>query len=210
METNTMNIELDLENTFAYCRCSTNSQDAEYEIRTFLDMGIDRSHIYVEYVSGASETREVFDSLMSRLEDGVSCILVTDITRLVRSTFMFCKILQEIEKRHLRLIINKLYVDCRQDKLDVMVEGMLKISAVFGEMERKLKIFQINLGLDNARAKGVKLGRKKVDAVEQLPDIFKRYYIRYASGELNKSELARICNLSYPSILKYIKIVEHK
>lgn len=205
-----MNIELDLENTFAYCRCSKNSQDVEYEVRTFLNMGIDRSHIYVEYISGASETREVFDSLMARLEDGKSSVIVTDITRLVRSTYMFCSILQEIERRHLRLIINKLDVDCRSDKLDVMVEGMLKISAVFGEMERKLKIFQINLGLDNARSKGIKLGRKKVENVEQLPEIFQRYYIKYASGDLNKSELSKLCGLSYPTIIKYLKIVENK
>ena len=129
---------------------------------------------------------------------------------LARSTRIFCDILEYIETNKLRLVVNTLEVDCRSEKLDVMVESMLKISAVFGELERKLKIFQINLGLENAKSKGIKLGRKKVESIEQLPSIFLRYYPNYLNKSINKSEYARLCNLSYPTIIKYLSIVEGK
>lgn len=196
---------------FGYARCSKSKvQDAEYEIRALMKKGIKKENIFIDYMSGAREDRTQFNRLLKIVKPGISSIYCTEITRLARSTRYFCEVLEYIENNKLRLVVNTLEVDCRSEKLDVMVESMLKISAVFGEIERKLKIFQINLGLENARSKGIKLGRKKVDSIDQIPDIFLKYYPRYAIGELNKAELSRICNLSYPTIFKYLEIVERK
>lgn len=201
---------INMDECFGYARCSKTSQDAEYEIRALMSKGIKRENIFIDYMSGACEDRTQFNRLLKIVKPGVSSILCTEITRLARSTRYFCEVLEYIENNKLRLVVNTLEVDCRSEKLDVMVEAMLKISAVFGEIERKLKIFQINLGLENARAKGIKLGRKKVESISQIPDVFLRYYPRYSVGELNKSELSRICGLSYPTIFKYLEIVERK
>lgn len=198
------------DNCFGYCRCSkARVQDAEYEVNALLNLGIKRENIYIDYQSGASDNRENLNKVLSKMESGKSSLFCTDITRLVRGTRFFCDILNFIEENKLRLVIGSLDVDVRKEKLDVMVEGMLKIASVFGEMERKLKIFQINLGLDNARSKGVKLGRPAT-SYENIPTIFFRYYPKYKSGEINKSEYARLTNLSYPSILKYIGIVQNR
>lgn len=191
---------------YGYARCSKKSQDAEYEIRALMKLGIKRNHIYVDYQSGASDNRENLNKVLSLMKPSISSLFCTDITRLVRSTRYFCELLTFVEENKLRLVVGSLDVDVRQDKLDVMVEGMLKINAVFGEMERKLKIFQINLGLDNARAEGTKLGRPST-SYDDIPEIFFRYLPMYNNETINKSEFSRLTGLSYPTIYKYIDIV---
>lgn len=205
------NENINLDECFGYARCSkARVQDAEYEVKALLSKGIKRENIFIDYMSGAREDREQFNRLLKIVKPGISSIYCTEITRLARSTRIFCDILEYIETNKLRLVVNTLEVDCRSEKLDVMVESMLKISAVFGELERKLKIFQINLGLENAKSKGIKLGRRKVDSIEQLPSIFLRYYPSYTKKVINKTEYARLCNLSYPTIIKYLSIAEGK
>ena len=40
-----------------------------------------------------------------------------------------------------------------------------------------------------------------------IPAIFYKHYPSFASGQMNVSELARICGLSRPTVYKYLKIV---
>ena len=59
----------------------------------------------------------------------------------------------------------------------------------------------------NAKVKGVKLGRPQMTK-DDIPQIFYRHYPAYLSGELNVSELARVCNLSRNTDYKYIDILK--
>jgi predicted AAA+ superfamily ATPase len=59
----------------------------------------------------------------------------------------------------------------------------------------------------NAKAKGVKLGRPQMTK-DDIPQIFYRHYPSYMSGELNFSELARVCNLSRNTVYKYVNILK--
>lgn len=78
---------------------------------------------------------------------------------------------------------------------------------VFAELERNIISERVKSGLENARAKGKVLGRPNTSE-ENIPIIFYKYYPKYKNGEINKSEFSRLCELSYPTIFKYIKIVE--
>ena len=180
---------------YGYCRCSkANVQDASYEINALMKLGIKRENIYVDYISGSNDNRENLNKVLNLMKSGKSSLFCTDITRLVRSTSFFCTLLSFFEENKLRLVIGSLDVDCRTEKLDVMVEGMLKINAVFGEMERKLKIFQINLGLSNARAEGTKLGR---------PKRLMKTYRKYSSSSCHCIRMALLTKLTSPILLVY-------
>ena len=109
----------------------------------------------------------------------------------------------------MRLVIGSLDVDCRSDNIEPMVEGMLKMMAVFAELDRKMKVYQINLGLKNAVKSGKTLGRPKTTK-EDIPDLFYKYYPMYKNNQINKKEFSRLSKLSYPSIYKYISIVEKR
>lgn len=59
----------------------------------------------------------------------------------------------------------------------------------------------------NAKSKGVRIGRPTL-AKDNIPTIFYRHYPAYVSGELNISELARVCDLSRTTVYKYIDILK--
>ena len=59
----------------------------------------------------------------------------------------------------------------------------------------------------NAKAKGFKLGRSQMTK-DDIPQIFYRHYPAHLNGELNVSELARVCDLSRNTVYKYIYILK--
>lgn len=193
---------------WGYCRCSTSEskQDVAYQVDALIQRGVDVTNIRSEYVSGRKDNRVVLNSLFDEMNDG-DTLIVTDITRLCRSTRGLCDIIDLIIVRKFRLIVGSIDIDCRNGSLDPMIEGMLKVNAVFGEMEAKLKIHQIKLGLDTAVKNGKKLGRPTT-SYDDIPKVFMQYYPKYKNGSLNKMAFARVTQLSYPTIYKYLNIVE--
>lgn len=200
----------EINRVYGYCRCSTNEskQDVEYQIKELVEKGIKKEDIYFEYQSGAREDRPVLSRILQDMVKGDS-LYVTDITRLSRSTKQLCSIIDFINTNKMRLVIGSLDVDCRSDNIEPMVEGMLKMMAVFADLDRKMKVYQINLGLKNAVKSGKTLGRPKTTK-EDIPDLFYKYYPMYKNNQINKKEFSRLSKLSYPSIYKYIDIVEIK
>ena len=62
-------------------------------------------------------------------------------------------------------------------------------------------------GMENARAKGRQIGRPQVSK-DDIPAVFLRHYPAYKNGQLNISELARVCNISRTTAYKYIGLLE--
>lgn len=60
--------------------------------------------------------------------------------------------------------------------------------------------------MENARAKGKKIGRKPTTK-DDIPAVFYKHFPAYMTGSMNVSELARICGLSRPTVYKYIKLL---
>lgn len=88
-----------------------------------------------------------------------------------------------------------------------MTEGMLKMMGVFSELERNIISQRVKSGMDNAKSKGKTIGRPATTA-DDIPNVFYKHYPKYKNGEINKMEFSRLCSLSYPTIYKYLSIVE--
>ena len=129
-------------------------------------------------------------------------IVATEVSRITRSTKQLCEIIELAKDRHIKLVLGSFIVDCTKE-LDPMTEGMLKMMGVFSELERNIISQRVKSGLQNAKAKGVPIGRPATS-----PNVFYKHYPKYKNGEINKAEFARLCSLSYPTIFKYIAIVE--
>ena len=97
-------------------------------------------------------------------------------------------------------------VDCTK-ALDPMTEGMLKMMGVFAELERNMISQRVKSGMANAAAKGKRIGRPAT-TIADIPGVFLRHYPKYKKGEINKKEFSRLCALSYPTVYKYLRIVE--
>ena len=192
---------------YGYARCSTNEklQDIQRQVRELKQQGATEETVYLEYESGTKENRAELNKLLKAVQPG-DTILATEVSRITRSTKQLCEIIELAKDRHIKLVLGSFIVDCTRE-LDPMTEGMLKMMGVFSELERNMISQRVKSGMENARAKGRKIGRPQATA-NDIPAIFYRHYPKYKNGEINKKEFSRLCGLSYPTIYKYLSMIE--
>ncbi len=193
---------------YGYARCSTNEtkQDIDRQKRELIKLGVNEENIFWEYESGAKENRPKLKQMMLVVRQG-DMIATTEISRLTRSTKQLCEIIEFVQQNKLKLVIGSFVVDCTADYIDPMTEGMLKMWGVFAEMERKIISQRVKSGMENAKAKGRKIGRPTVEA-ENIPTIFMKYYPEYRDGAKNITELSKLCGMSRTTIYKYIRLLQ--
>lgn len=192
---------------YGYARCSTNEkqQDINRQVRELKQQGAQDDTVYLEYESGTKENRAELNKLLRIVAPG-DTIVATEVSRITRSTKQLCDIIELAKDRHIKLVLGTFVVDCTKE-LDPMTEGMLKMMGVFSELERNMISQRVKSGMENAKAKGKAIGRPPVTS-DSIPAIFYKHYPKYKKGEINKKEFSRLCNLSYPTIYKYLRIVE--
>ena len=66
---------------------------------------------------------------------------------------------------------------------------------------------RVRSGMANAKARGKQISGPQITA-QNLPATFLRHYPAYQKGQLNISELARVCDLSRTTVYKYIGLLE--
>ena len=193
---------------YGYARCSTNEklQDINRQVRELKQQGATDTTIYLEYESGTKADRAELNKLLNIIDTG-DTIIATEVSRITRSTTQLCNIIEFAKERKIKLILGNFIVDCTKD-LDPMTEGMLKMMGVFTELERNIISQRVKSGMDNAKANGKQIGRPTTTA-DDIPNIFYKHYPKYKNGEINKKEFSRLCNLSYPTIYKYLNIIEN-
>lgn len=192
----------------AYVRCSTNEtkQDLERQVRE-LQKQFQIDKVYKEYQSGSKLDREQYGLLLSEVKLGDS-IVSTEVSRLSRSTKQFMDLLELVKERKVKLSVGNMTIDCSAEgKMDIMTETTLKIMSVFSELERQMISERVKSGMENARAKGVKLGRPRTSA-EDIPARFLETYELYKRGKLNVTDLAKLNKKSRTTVYKYIGILD--
>ncbi|MBQ7385130.1 MAG: recombinase family protein [Ruminococcus sp.] len=194
---------------YGYARCSTNEQlqDINRQVRELNKQGVLYDNIYLEYESGLKENRAELNRLLNGVNFG-DTIISTEVSRITRSTKQLCEIIEFAKDKHIKLVLGNFIVDCTKE-LDPMTEGMLKMMGVFSELERNIISQRVKSGMENAKAKGKNIGRPHTTA-EDIPNVFYRHYPKYKNGEINKKEFARLCDVSYPTIYKYLRLVDSK
>lgn len=194
---------------YGYARCSTNEkmQDINRQVRELKQQGAADTTIYLEYESGTKVNRAELQKLLSIVKSG-DTIFATEVSRITRSTKQLCDIIELAKEKHIKLVLGSFVVDCTRE-LDPMTEGMLKMMGVFAELERNMISQRVKSGMENAKAKGKAIGRPTVTA-DSIPVIFYKHYPKYKKGEINKKEFSRLCNLSYPTIYKYLSIIDER
>ena len=190
-----------------YARCSTNEskQDIDRQVRELKQAGAEC--IFLEYEHGDAAVKCQLSSLLEQAEEG-DTIITLEVSRLARSTKQLCEIIEVIRAKHLRLeIVGSITVDCSNGQIDPMTNAFIQMSGVFAELELRIIRERVKSGMENARAKGVRIGRPQATA-DDIPANFLRHYPAYKNKQLNVSELARVCDLSRTTVYKYISLLE--
>ena len=192
--------------TWGYARCSTTEekQDINRQIRELKAAGADE--VIFEYEHGDAKVKQNLHMLLDAATEG-DTIITLEVSRLSRSTQQLCEIVEVIKRKKLRLIIvGSITVDCRNGQIDPMSQAFIQMSAVFAELELAIIRARVKSGVLNAKSKGVKVGRKPTTK-DDIPAVFYKYYPSFVAGNMNVSELARVCGLSRPTVYKYLKLI---
>ena len=192
---------------YGYSRCSTNEtkQDLGRQVRELKAAGAEQ--IFVEYEHGDAKAKSQQQAMFAEAQAGDS-IIVLEVSRLARSTQQLCEIIDLVREKHLRLVIvGSITLDCRNGQADPMSEAFLQMAGVFSQLELSMIRARVRSGMENAKAKGKQIGRPQVTA-DDVPSGFLRHYPAYKRGQLNVSELARVCNISRTTAYKYINLLE--
>jgi len=192
---------------YGYARCSTSEtkQDVERQLFELRTMGAES--IYHEYESGTVINRPELEKMMAAVSYG-DTIITTEVSRITRSVRQLCDFIETAKDKHLKIIFGTFTADFT-DKPDIMTEGMLKMMAVFAEIERNLIVERVKSGIASAKAKGIRLGRPAVSA-KDLPKIVIDNFPVYQAGYISKKDYAKLCDISRPTLNKYIALMTDK
>ena len=191
---------------YGYARCSTNEekQDINRQIRELKAAGAEE--VVFEYEHGDAKVKQNLQMLMKTAQEG-DTIITLEVSRLSRSTQQLCEIIDVIREKRLRLIIiGSITIDCRNGQADPMSEAFLQMAGVFAQLELAMIRARVKSGMENAKAKGKKVGRPHTTK-DDIPSVFFKHYPTYAAGKMNVSELARVCGLSRPTVYKYRQLL---
>ena len=192
---------------YGYARCSTNEskQDINRQVRELKVAGAEE--IFIEYEHGDSKIKSQQATMFAQAVAG-DTIIVLEVSRLARSTQQLCEIIERVREKCLRLVIvGSITLDCRNGQADPMSEAFLQMAGVFSQLELAMIRSRVRSGMENARAKGRQIGRPQVSK-EDIPASFLRHYPAHKNGQLNISELARVCDISRTTAYKYKALLE--
>lgn len=192
---------------YGYARCSLSEekgQDINRQVRELKAAGAEE--IVTEREHGDAKVKQALDLLLETAQPG-STLICTEVSRLSRSTLQLCGIIDTISQKRMCLkIIGSITVDCRDGNTDPMTKAFIQISAVFAELELSIIRARVKSGMLNAKAKGKRIGRKPTTK-DDIPPRFYKHYPAYLNGEYSISEFARLCDLSRPTVYKYVRLL---
>ncbi len=147
----------------AYLRASTSTQDLSHQKLEILEFARQQElqvHEFVEITISSrknSKQRRV-DELLERLNDA-DTLIVTELSRLGRSTAEVIALINALIKRNIRVLIIKQNLDIKIH--DMQSKIMIILFSLFGELERDLVSLRTKEALAAKKVQGVVLGKPK-------------------------------------------------
>lgn len=181
----------------AYVRVSTVDQNEARQLESLKKYNIDKW--FIEKSSGKNiKGRPEFKKLQEYSRDG-DVIFIHDLSRLARNTKDLLTIIEDFEKRNIRLVSNKENFDTSTPTGKLM----LTMIAAINEFERTNLLERQREGIEIAKEKGIYKGRKKTQ-VENIG----LYYNMYMSRQCTKVELAKQLGILRPTLDRLFKNYE--
>lgn len=176
----------------AYIRVSTEEQNEQRQVAAMESYKIEKW--FIEKVSAKDTNRPKLQEMLEFARAG-DTIHIHDFSRLARSTKDLLDIVELLNKKGVVLVSNKESIDSSTPTGKLM----LTMIGAINEFERTNLLERQREGIAIAKRNGAYKGRKAVSISD-----FEKYYQRYISREVSKSELARELKISRPTLDKLI------
>ncbi|HFE67236.1 MAG TPA: resolvase [Chloroflexi bacterium] len=149
--------------TIAYIRASTGKQDVNNQKLEILEFARHANLKVDEFVEITISSRKTskqrrIDELLEKLVDS-DTLIVTELSRLGRSTSEVVTLVNELLQRNIRVIVIKQNLDIAQH--DMSSKIIVTLFSLFAELERDLVSLRTKEALATKKAQGIRLGKPK-------------------------------------------------
>lgn len=186
-----------------YVRVSTVDQNEARQVEALKKHNIEKW--FTEKVSGKDTNRPQLQLMLDYVREG-DTVYIYDFSRLARSTKDLLEIVETLQNKGVSLVSNKENIDSSTPtgKLMLTMIGAIAEFERQNLLERQKEGIAVQKELDKNRKPEDKKykGRKAVVIDEEQ---FEKEYSRYQKREINKTELAKILEVSRPTLDKLIK-----
>lgn len=147
----------------AYIRTSTNKQELNNQKLEILEYAQKHKLSVSEFVEIQTSSRKTtkqrrIDEVLGKLQD-LDTLIVTELSRLGRSTAEVIDLINELIKRNIRIIIIKQNLDIKKNHHDMNSKIIITLFSLFAELERDLISVRTKEALAVKKAQGKRLGK---------------------------------------------------
>lgn len=142
---------------YGYGRVSTNKQELDIQIKALKEAGAIK--VYKEKISGAKTDRKELTKLLNEIKAG-DTLVVTKADRIARSLSQLENIVTDLTNRGVSVHIINMGMFTTETMANPMTKLLFNVLGAFAEFERDMILERTQEGIQNARDKGVKFGRK--------------------------------------------------
>jgi DNA invertase Pin-like site-specific DNA recombinase len=192
----------------AYLRTSTDKQDLNHQKLAILEFARDKGlHIdeFVEITMSSRKTSKQrrIDELTEMLKEA-DLLIVTELSRLGRSTPEVIALMYALVNRHIRVIVIKQHLDISQE--DMHSKMMITLLSLFAELERDLISLRTKEALAAKKAQGQVLGKPKGTLQKSKFDAHVEKIKELLSYGLSLRKIAKVLGYqSHIALTTYVK-----
>ena len=148
---------------FGYARVSTSQQSLDVQVNALKEAGVKAHRIFTDKTTGTTANREGLHVLQVKVEEG-DIILVKKLDRLGRDTADMLQLIKQFDAMGVAVQ----FLDDGISTEGTMGKMVVTILSAVAQAERQRILERTNEGRIEAKAKGVKFGRKRTVDAEKL------------------------------------------
>lgn len=141
---------------FGYARVSTSQQSLDTQVKALKDLGVKPNRIFTDKATGSNTDRQNLKLLQIKVEHG-DVILVKKLDRLGRDTADMIHLIKKFDEMGVAVR----FIDDGISTEGTMGKMVVTILSAVAQAERQRILERTNEGRIEARAKGIKFGRKR-------------------------------------------------
>ena len=178
---------------FGYARVSTSRQSLDLQVKALKNEGVRANRIFTDKISGGHLNREGLQMLRLKVEEG-DVILVKKLDRLGRDTADMIQLIKEFDAMGVAIR----FLDDGISTEGTMGKMVVTILSAVAQAERQRILERTNEGRLEAKAKGIKFGRK--------PSVDKEKVRNLRSQGVGATEIARQLNIGRSTVYKVLEL----
>lgn len=180
-----------------YCRVSSEDQNEQRQIKSALDIGIDKDNIFIDKASGKNTERKELKRMLEFCRKG-DIVYVESISRLARNTKDLLSIIDTLNKKDVAFVSQKESIDTTTPQ----GKFMLTIFSAVAELERESILQRQREGIEIAKQQGKYKGRQRIEIDEKE---FKRMCVEWRKGERTAVSIQKKYKITATTFYRWVK-----